>query len=493
MAIGDIFGSQKQRGESDLNRRTREILKTEAEVRAAVEESNVSLNDIQLTIKKDSMARIVRECASYLNDPELNGEAKELTEEKKKDLDIFKKRIRFIVEAETEKKKDELMKAAPAGQSSSEFLFKARLEVEKVVMDLIFGLGPLQKYMDDPDVSDIIVGPTRDKGVIVTVERNGITEDVDVTFADENELLMLIDRIVQQCGRTINTINPMVDASLKDGSRVNACIRPVAIDGPCLSIRKFKRTAITGDDYLRLGSMKPRILQFISLCVKARVNTIISGGTGSGKTTMLNLLSGFIPENEMLITIEDTPELQLQQKHVRRRVVRRSTNEDMMDVTQKALVKNALRERPDRIILGEIRDESIVDMLSAMSTGHEGSMCTVHADNVEKLFGTRIPVMFPANEFSPRQVSMMVADAIQLVVQVRRFPDGTRRVTEVAVVDGIDDTPGSTSVLTSVLYYYDNRNKEFVCTGYRPETLIKYALDHDVVLTDELFEKGTML
>lgn len=449
-----------------LNRQARAMQQTRDQIKSDVQSKNVTLNEKELDVKHRSMGRIVNVGARFLNKAELTNAEK----------DQFRELIERVV-------------AEEAYREFGKDGFESRIKVEKVVLDIIFGLGPLQKYMEDPDISDIIVASTKDRGVVVTVEKNGVTQDVDVTFENEDELRMLIDRIVQQCGRTINTTSPLVDASLADGSRVNACIRPVSADGPCLSIRKFRKVAITGDDYLRLGSMTQTILTFLSLCVKARVNILISGGTGSGKTTMLNLLSSFIPEHEMVITIEDTLELQLQQKHVRRRVVRRSTNKDMMDVDQKALVKNALRERPDRIILGEIRDESIVDMLSAMSTGHEGSMCTVHADNVDKLFGTRIPTMFPANEFSPRQTSMMIADAIQVVVQIRRFPDGTRKVTEIAVVEGVGDEKAGSPIITKTLYGYDNENKCFFCTGQRPDGLIGYARWHDVVLPEELFRE----
>lgn len=449
-----------------LNRRARAMQQSRDQIKSEVLSQNVALNEEELAVKHNSMARIVDLGSHFLNKMDLTEAEKEQ----------FRNIIKRVVREESYR---------AFGRDG----FESQIRVEKVVMDIIFGLGPLQTYMEDPDISDIIVASTKDHGIIVTVEKNGVTQDVDVTFENEDELRMLIDRIVQQCGRTINIVNPMVDASLADGSRVNACIRPVAVDGPCLAVRKFREIAIKGEDYLRLGSMTPNMLKFLSLCVKARVNILVSGGTGSGKTTMLNLLSGYIPENDQIVTIEDTPELQLQQLHVRRKTVRLSNNQSTKNVDQKALVRNALRERPDRIILGEIRDESIVDMLSAMSTGHEGSMCTVHADNVDILFGTRIPTMFPSNEFSERQVSMMVAGAIQVVVQIRRFPDGARRVTEIAVVDGIGSEKEGNPVITKTLYGYDNKNKRFYCTGIRPEALIEYALWRDVELPDELFRE----
>src|SRR5690606_32855148 len=245
------------------------------------------------------------------------------------------------------------------------------------VLDEIFGLGPLEPLMQDPEISDILVN-TYDR---VYVERNGRLERTDVRFQDDRHLLQVIDRIVSAVGRRIDDASPMVDARLPDGSRVNAIIPPLAIDGPHLSIRKFKRDALSGEDLIRMGSLTDPMLELLRGVVRARLNVLISGGTGAGKTTLLNVLSSFIPPDERIVTIEDSAELQLQQPHVVRLETRPSNIEGEGEVSQRMLVISSLRMRPDRIIIGEVRGAEAVDMLQAMNTGHDGSLTTLHSNS----------------------------------------------------------------------------------------------------------------
>lgn len=274
----------------------------------------------------------------------------------------------------------------------------------------------------------------------IVIERNGKIEPVAATFNDEEHLMTIIRRIVQRVGRQISVSTPIVDARLKDGSRVNATMKDVSPDGATLTIRKFNHTILNGKDYLRKNSMSKVMLYFLDRCVRGKVNILVSGGTGTGKTTLLNMLSAFIPNDELIITIEDTLELKLQQSNVRRMEVRLAKTKEMMQIDQKALVKAALRQRPDRIILGEARDGSIVDLISAMSTGHEGSMSTIHANSPRNAVDVRIPILYSMNEdtnFSEQSVAMQVAEALQLIVQISRFPDGSRKITHISHVDGL--------------------------------------------------------
>jgi pilus assembly protein CpaF len=315
--------------------------------------------------------------------------------------------------------------------------FEEREELVSQVVDEIFGLGPLEPLLKDATVSDILVNTASE----VFVERNGKLYKTDVRFQDDRHLLQVIDRIVSTVGRRIDDSSPMVDARLLDGSRVNAVIPPVAIDGPHLSIRKFKRDVLTGEELLERESLTRPMLELLRGVVAARLNVLISGSTGAGKTTLLNMLSSFIPHNERILTIEDSAELQLRQPHVVRMETRPANIEGRGEIAQRMLVRNALRMRPDRIILGEVRGEEAVDMLQAMNTGHDGSLTTLHANTPRDAL-TRLETMVSmANLNLPdRVVRHQIAGAIHVIVQVTRLSDGTRKVEAISqIVEGAHD------------------------------------------------------
>ena len=311
-------------------------------------------------------------------------------------------------------------------------------EREKLIMqilDEIFGLGPLQPLMEDPTIADILVN-TADR---VYVERNGRLERTDVRFQNDRHLLQVIDRIVSSVGRRIDDTSPMVDARLPDGSRVNAVVPPLAVDGPHLSIRKFNDDGISADDLVRLGSLSESMLEFLGNVVRARLNVLISGGTGAGKTTLLNVLSGFIPETERVVTVEDSCELRLRQENVVRLETRMANVEGAGAIPQRMLVVNALRMRPDRILVGEVRGAEAIDMLQAMNTGHEGSLTTLHANSPrDALSRLETMVAMAALNLPNRAIRVQIANAIDIVVQISRLSDGTRRVTRIAEVTGME-------------------------------------------------------
>jgi pilus assembly protein CpaF len=315
--------------------------------------------------------------------------------------------------------------------------FEEREELVAQVVDEIFGLGPLEPLLKDATVSDILVNTATE----VYVERNGKLYRTDVRFQDDRHLLQVIDRIVSTVGRRIDDSSPMVDARLPDGSRVHAVIPPVAIDGPHLSIRKFKRDVLTGEELVERDSLTRPMLELLRGVVAARLNVLISGSTGAGKTTLLNMLSGFIPHNERILTIEDSAELQLRQPHVVRMETRPANIEGRGEIAQRLLVRNALRMRPDRIILGEVRGEEAVDMLQAMNTGHDGSLTTLHANTPRDAL-TRLETMVSmANLNLPdRVVRHQIAGAIHVIVQATRLSDGTRKVEAISqIVEGAGD------------------------------------------------------
>jgi len=310
-----------------------------------------------------------------------------------------------------------------------------RDELIRQVLDEIFGLGPLQPLMDDPTIADILVNTSQS----IFIERNGRLEPTDVRFHDDKHLLQVIDRIVSSVGRRIDDASPMVDARLPDGSRVNAIIPPLAIDGPHLSIRKFNDDGLTADDLVKSGSLSESMLRFLEGVVGGRLNVLISGGTGAGKTTLLNVLSGFIPETERIVTVEDSAELRLRQPHVVRLETRPANVEGMGAVTQRLLVVNALRMRPDRIIIGEVRSSEAVDMLQAMNTGHDGSLTTLHANTPRDALSRLETMVAMADLNLPQKaVRTQISSAIDIVVQVSRLSDGTRRVKQVTEVIGME-------------------------------------------------------
>ncbi|MEA2710020.1 MAG: pilus assembly protein CpaF [Phycisphaerales bacterium] len=303
------------------------------------------------------------------------------------------------------------------------------------VMDETFGLGPLETLLKDPSVSDILVN----RFDRIYVEKRGRLERAEVRFRDNAHLRQIIDRIVAQIGRRVDEISPMVDARLADGSRVNAIIPPLALDGPAMSIRRFGAKPLQLEDLIRHGAFPPPVMDFLAAAVQARCNVLISGGTGSGKTTLLNCLSRYIPADERVITIEDAAELQLQQPHVVRLETRPNNIEGKGEVSQRDLVRNCLRMRPDRVIIGECRGAEALDMLQAMNTGHEGSMTTVHANNTRDALG-RLEIMVAMSGFDlpTKALRQQIASAIQIVVQSRRLTGGKRKVVSVSEITGME-------------------------------------------------------
>ncbi len=327
------------------------------------------------------------------------------------------------------------------------------------VMDELTGLGPIEPILKDPTVTDILIN-THER---VYVERHGQLEPVPVRFKDEAHVLRIVNKIVSAVGRRVDKSSPMVDARLLDGSRINVAIRPVAIDGPLVSIRKFAKRAFDMEALVKNGTLSATMAKILGEAVRARLSILISGGTGSGKTTFLNALSSFVSSKERLITIEDAAELQLQQPHVGRLETHPPNIEGRGEIRQRELVKNALRMRPDRIIVGEVRGEEAFDMLQAMTTGHEGSMTTVHANSPRDAI-SRLEQMvgmagFPMSEASIRS---HIASAIKIIVQVQRFPDGKRRVTSVGEITGFDGTIVQMQELFKLVA------GEFRATGLRP-------------------------
>jgi pilus assembly protein CpaF len=313
--------------------------------------------------------------------------------------------------------------------------FAERERLAREILDEIFGLGPLEPLLKDPTISDILVN----RFDRVYIERNGKLELTGLSFKDDQHLMQIIDRIVSKVGRRVDESSPMVDARLTDGSRVNAVIPPLAIDGPCLSIRRFGRDPLTARNMIENKTLTEPMLELLSSMVKGKLNVLISGGTGAGKTTLLNVLSGYIPTTERIVTIEDAAELQLKQEHVVRLETRAPNIEGKGAVRQRQLVINSLRMRPDRIVVGEVRGEEAFDMLQAMNTGHEGSMTTVHANSDRDALARIENMCLMANLNIPeRAIRQQLVSAIQGVVQVARLSDGTRKVISISEIYGMD-------------------------------------------------------
>jgi pilus assembly protein CpaF len=338
------------------------------------------------------------------------------------------------------------------------------------ILDEVFGLGPLEPLLRDRTVSDILVTTPR----LVYVERNGRLERTAIEFKDNQHLLRIIERVVSRVGRRIDDSSPMVDARLPDGSRVNAVIPPLAVDGPLLSIRRFSKDALQAADLIRNRSLTEPMVTLLEASVKARLNIIISGGTGAGKTTFLNLLSGFIPEHERIVTIEDAAELQLRQVHVARLETRPPNIEGKGVVLQRHLLINALRMRPDRIIVGEVRGEEALDMLQAMNTGHDGSLTTIHANSPRDAI-SRMEVMIgmSSSNMPAASVRQQVASAVDLFIQISRMSDGSRKVTYITECVGME----STQVTTQDIFVFEKTGinsagkvtGRFRATGVRPK------------------------
>jgi pilus assembly protein CpaF len=310
-----------------------------------------------------------------------------------------------------------------------------REQILSDVLDEVFGLGPLEPLLRDPNINDILVNTYTQ----VYVERNGVLEKVAATFQDDKHLMRVIDRIVSAVGRRVDDSSPMVDARLSDGSRVNAIIPPLAVDGPLLSIRRFPKDRLKAEDLISYRALTRPMLDFLAHCVRARLNCIISGGTGAGKTTLLNVMSSFISDRERIATIEDAAELQLHQEHVVRLETRPPNVEGKGAIRQRQLVINALRMRPDRIVVGEVRGEEALDMLQAMNTGHDGSLTTVHANTARDALA-RIETMIAMGNVSlpERAMRQQIASAIQVIVQQSRLADGSRKVTGISEITGME-------------------------------------------------------
>ncbi|WP_444979612.1 CpaF family protein [Desulfovibrio psychrotolerans] len=347
---------------------------------------------------------------------------------------------------------------------------RERRDILREVQDEVLGLGPLEPLLQDPTVSDILVNNYRQ----VYVERHGKLQRVPTRFKDDTHLRKIIDRIVAQVGRRVDEASPMVDARLLDGSRVNAIIPPLALDGPSLSIRRFSKDPLELDDLIRFNALTPEIGEVLKGIVRARLNCIVSGGTGSGKTTMLNCLSRFIPHDERIVTIEDAAELQMKQDHVVRLETRPANIEGNGEVNARDLVKNCLRMRPDRIIVGEVRSSEVLDMLQAMNTGHDGSLTTIHANNPRDcLMRLETMVAMAGLNIADKSLKRYIASAVDVIIQVNRLSDGSRKLLSLQEITGME---GDAITLQEIFSFkqtgIDENRKvigQFVCTGIRPK------------------------
>jgi pilus assembly protein CpaF len=362
------------------------------------------------------------------------------------------------------------------------------LRVTAEIQNEIFGLGPLEPLLADPSISDILVN----NYATIFIERFGKLEHANCVFDDDNHLLKIIEKIVARVGRRIDESSPMVDARLPDGSRVNAIIPPLSLDGPVLSIRRFSEVPFTMDNLMEFGTLTDKMALILASLVKAKTNILVSGGTGSGKTTLLNIMSGFIPENERIITIEDAAELRLQQPHVVRLETRPPNLEGRGEVTQRALVKNALRMRPDRIVLGEVRGIEVLDMLQAMNTGHEGSLTTVHANSARDSL-TRLENMVGLSGIAVTQKAMrqQIVSAITVIVHTARLSDGRRKVMSIHEITGME---GDMITMQEVFSYVQTGIASdgsvlghFGATGVRPRFSERLA-SRGATLPDSVFE-----
>jgi pilus assembly protein CpaF len=350
----------------------------------------------------------------------------------------------------------------------------------------ILGYGPIEPLLRDGSITEIMVNGPKN----IFVEQNGLIEKTDVVFEDDAHLMRIIDRIVSPIGRRVDESSPMVDARLPNGYRVNATIPPLSLDGPLLTIRKFAQTPFTAQDLIANGSLTPNLVAFLKACAEARVNIVISGGTGTGKTTLLNVVSAFIPSGERIITIEDTAELQMNQDHVIRVEYRPPNIEGKGEVTIRRLVINALRMRPDRIIVGESRGGEALDMLQAMNTGHDGSMTTIHSNGPrDTLRRIETMVLMAGTELTLQAIREQVSSAIDLIVHVERMRDGTRKVVNVTEVQGME---GDTIILQDLFAFeqtgFQNGRVlgKLVSTGLRPKFSEKFAVN-SIELPPEIF------
>jgi pilus assembly protein CpaF len=363
----------------------------------------------------------------------------------------------------------QILEALVVGESTPMNL-QERERLAQEVLDEVFGLGPLEPLLADPTVSDILVNGHKR----VYIERRGMLEQTNIQFRDDAHLMAIIDRIVSAIGRRVDESSPMVDARLADGSRVNAIIPPLAVDGPSLSIRRFGRDPLQADDLIRNNSLTPAMMDLLRGCVKARLNILVSGGTGAGKTTFLNVLSSNISDRERIVTIEDAAELQLHQDHVVRLETRPPNIEGKGAIAQRQLMINSLRMRPDRIIMGEVRGEEALDMLQAMNTGHDGSLTTIHANSPRDAI-SRLETMVAMSDLNipERAIRNQIASAIDVVVQVSRLSDGTRKIISIAEITGME---GEIVTMQEIFIFRKRGIREtgevlgdFVPSGIRPK------------------------
>ncbi len=380
----------------------------------------------------------------------------------------------FLPPEELSLKVEELVNAI-VDRDASHLTRTERQKIIKEILDEVIGLGPIEQLIKDPEISEIMVNGPRQ----IFVERGGKLEKVPFTFRNNEHVLHIIDKIVSPLGRRIDEAMPMVDARLPDGSRVNAIIPPLAITGPTITIRKFSRDPLTIHDLIRFGTLTPKMATFLEACVKARLNIVISGGTGSGKTSTLNVLSSFIPENERIVTIEDAAELQLRQEHVITLESRPPNIEGKGAISIRDLVRNSLRMRPDRIVIGEVRSGEALDMLQAMNTGHDGSLTTAHANSPRDILSRlETMVLMAGMDLPVRAIREQMASALDLIVQQARLRDGSRKITHITEVLGME---GDVITLQDIFRYenegYDDRGRlkgRFVATGVRPKFMDKF-------------------
>ena len=396
-------------------------------------------------------------------------------------------RLNEVNREDVRREVSQILEALVVGESAPMNL-QERERLAQEVLDEVFGLGPLEPLLADPTVSDILVNTYKH----VYIERKGMLEATSVQFRDDVHLMGIIDRIVSAIGRRVDESSPMVDARLADGSRVNAIIPPLAVDGPCLSIRRFGRDPLTATDLLNNNSLTLAMLDLMRGCVKARLNVLISGGTGAGKTTFLNVLSSFISNRERIVTIEDAAELQLHQEHVVRLETRPPNIEGKGAIHQRQLVINSLRMRPDRIIVGEVRSEEALDMLQAMNTGHDGSLTTIHANTPRDALARLETMVAMASLNLPQSaIRRQISSAIDVVVQVSRLSDGTRKVVSLAEITGME---GEVVTMQDIFVFRKRGIREngevigeFMATGVRPKFAEKLLVT-GIQLPSSMFE-----
>jgi pilus assembly protein CpaF len=399
-------------------------------------------------------------------------------------VDLDAEESESVLRFRIERKLGELLSQETAPLSAED-----RREIIKNVLDNVMGYGPIQSLLDDPTITEVMVNSPDN----IYIERLGKIHKTDKRFLDQAHLLRIIDKIVTQVGRRIDEASPMVDARLPDGSRVNAVISPLAINGPMLTIRKFSKDPYTAEDLINFGTINPRLDQFLDACVRGRLNILISGGTGTGKTTLLNVVSQYVPNDERIVTIEDAAELQLHQEHVLRLESRPANIEGRGQVTIRDLVRNSLRMRPDRIIVGEVRGGEALDMLQAMNTGHDGSLSTIHANSPrDALSRLETMVLMAGFDLPMRAIREQESAALDVLVHLARLRDGSRRVVKVAEVEGME---GDTLVLQDIFYFdysmgLDAEGHFLGClksTGLRPKFSRKLE-DLGIQLGADLFE-----